>query len=147
MLNTNKIPEKLHSVIAGQWQEAINTDTPTEWSYTSGVLAGFIAHDSANHELMFLHQIATQRGLMAAKGSTSTYATLTPTARKMELIDVLARMKSHSITLSQFFCRLKTKRDAMAAMESEIANFQELIALVRLDVASEIDAMLKEVQP
>jgi hypothetical protein len=34
----------------------------------------------------------------------------------------------------------------MAAMELEIASFQELIALVRLDVESELDAMSKEVK-
>jgi hypothetical protein len=80
------------------------------------------------------------------KAGMNPYANLTPTQRKMELIDVLARMKSHSITLSQFFCRLSTKRDALAALEREIASFQELIALVRLDVESELEAMSKEVK-
>jgi hypothetical protein len=121
--------------------ENLNTNQTVDYSQTRVIelMRGMTPEDQRT--------LARFVDAMAHEGLSSTYATLTPTARKMELIDVLARMKSHSITLSQFFCRLSTKRDAMAAMEREIANFQELIALVRLDVASEIDAMLKEVQP
>ena len=141
MENDNKIIEQLPYAIALQWHEAINTDTAHEWGYTSGFLAGFIAHNPADHDLMFLHSIAAIRATTATTGNTSTYASLTATGRKMELIDVLARMKSHSIVIGQFFSRLKTKRDAMEAMEREIANFQELIELVRLDVVREIEEM------
>lgn len=140
MKNDSKIIEQLPHVIVSQWNEAQAEGNPASWHYVAGMIAMEITRNPCP-ELMDLHNLAIQNAKAAGSLATSAYASLTPAQRKMELIDVLARMKSHSITLSQFFSRLKTKRDAMEAMEREIENFQELVALVRLDVMREIEEM------
>ncbi|WML90134.1 hypothetical protein RCF98_14300 [Thiothrix lacustris] len=134
MNDHSKITEKLHSAIVGQWQEAINTDASHEWSYTGGFLAGFIVHDSENHDLMFLHSIAAQRAHMTAKGSTNAYATFTPQQRLDALSDTLSRMKSHSVILSQFFTRPATKQAAISGMNAEVENMLVLWEKIKADV-------------
>ncbi|WP_028490221.1 hypothetical protein [Thiothrix lacustris] len=118
-----------------QWIEADAENTPESWGYVSGLLSGILIYrPDISEELMFLHQIATQRGLMAAKGNTSAYATLTPKERLQELFSVTTRMKAHSVILSQFFTRPATKAAAVAGMNAEVENMLVLWELVKADV-------------
>jgi len=116
--------------------ENLNTNSTVNYSEIESRILQAIPLMTRENQLILLRFAET----MISEGS-SKYSHLTPTQRKMELIDVLGRMKSHSIVIGQFFCRLKTKRDALAKLEAEIANFQSLWELVRLDVMREIEEM------
>ncbi|MDQ5770826.1 hypothetical protein [Thiothrix subterranea] len=133
MENDSKIIEQLPYAIFTQWKNAQLEATKTEWAYVSGMIAMEISRNPCP-ELMTAHNVATQRGLMAAKGSTNAYASLTPAQRLQELFSVTTRMKAHSVILSQFFTRPATKAAAIAGMNQEIENMQILWALVRADL-------------
>ncbi|MBO0613692.1 hypothetical protein [Thiothrix fructosivorans] len=138
MLNTTSKPPKMGNIplaAVQQWIEADAENTPESWGYVSGLLSGIlIFRPDISEELMFLHQIATQRGLMASQATGGKYSLLTPKERIDALSDTLSRMKAHSVILSQFFTRPATKQAAISGMNAEVENMLVLWEKIKADV-------------
>lgn len=149
MANTSINPPKMGNIplplaAVQQWIEADSEDTASSWHYVSGLLSGIlIFRPDISEELMFLHSIATQRGLMAAKGSTSTLPRgggASPTA-------ILAEIREASSSL-EIFAWSATSPDFGRSHQQEMQE-AALLMLARLEkLHAELkQAIAGEVQP
>ncbi|MEN9503965.1 MAG: hypothetical protein RI964_3250 [Pseudomonadota bacterium] len=142
MNDHSKITEKLHSAIAGQWNDASTENTPASWHYVAGMIAMEITRNPCP-ELMTAHNAAMQNAGMASQATGGKCSNLT----QNDLKKTLQEIRGSADSLEVFaYSSLASMNGAYGDENAAYTQRRISDVLMMLERLQELHTELKRVQ-